>query len=112
MGSSSSKVKTSSVDKRRDKTTISQKEKEKKEKKLKKMERKRKKLKTNKMDKLKQPQAPYVPRTPTVSSYDIEAKRRMQDQLAFDSETFVLNQLMLSVQFYGNYDKYEFPLFK
>lgn len=39
------------------------------------------------------------------SDYDMEAKNRMQDQLACDSQTFVLNQLMLSVQFYGNFEK-------
>lgn len=40
------------------------------------------------------------------SDYDMEAKNRMQDQLAYDSQTFVLNQLMLTVQFYGNFEKY------
>lgn len=40
------------------------------------------------------------------SEYDMEAKNRMQDQLACDSQTFVLNQLMLAVQFYGNFEKY------
>lgn len=39
------------------------------------------------------------------SEYDMEAKNRMQDQLACDSQTFVLNQLMLAVQFYGNFEK-------
>lgn len=39
------------------------------------------------------------------SDYDMEAKNRMQDQLACDSQTFVLNQLMLAVQFYGNFEK-------
>lgn len=39
------------------------------------------------------------------SDYDMEAKSRMQDQLACDSQTFVLNQLMLAVQFYGNFEK-------
>lgn len=37
--------------------------------------------------------------------YDMEAKNRMQDQLACDSQTFVLNQLMLAVQFYGHFEK-------
>lgn len=40
------------------------------------------------------------------SDYDVEAKNRMQDQLACDSQTFVLNQLMLAVQFYGHFEKY------
>lgn len=39
------------------------------------------------------------------SDYDMEAKNRMQDQLACDSQTFVLNQLMLAVQLYGNFEK-------
>lgn len=39
------------------------------------------------------------------SDYDVEAKNRMQDQLACDSQTFVLNQLMLAVQFYGHFEK-------
>ena len=37
--------------------------------------------------------------------YDAEVKRRMQDQLAFDSDIFVLNQIMLSMQFFGNYER-------
>lgn len=40
------------------------------------------------------------------SDYDIEAKSRMQDQLASDTQTFILNQLMLSVQFHSNYERY------
>lgn len=39
------------------------------------------------------------------SDYDAEAKSRMQDQLACDTQTFVLNQLMLSIQFHGNYER-------
>ncbi|XP_053681631.1 uncharacterized protein LOC128732409 [Sabethes cyaneus] len=39
------------------------------------------------------------------SDYDSEAIRRMQDQLAFNSDVFVLNQLLLGVQFYGNYER-------
>lgn len=46
------------------------------------------------------------PKQFTESDYDMEAKNRMQDQLAYDSQTFVLNQLMLAVQFYGNFEKY------
>mgnify|MGYP003449416661 CR=1 FL=1 len=36
---------------------------------------------------------------------DIEAKKRMQDQLAFNSDIFVLNQMMMSVQFFGNFER-------
>uniref|UniRef100_A0AAG5DIW0 Mab-21-like HhH/H2TH-like domain-containing protein n=1 Tax=Anopheles atroparvus TaxID=41427 RepID=A0AAG5DIW0_ANOAO len=39
------------------------------------------------------------------NDYDSEAKRRMQDQLAFNSDIFVLNQLLLGVQFYGNFER-------
>lgn len=36
---------------------------------------------------------------------DVVARRRMQDQLAFDSDIFALNQMMLSVQFFGNFER-------
>lgn len=36
---------------------------------------------------------------------DIETKKRMQDQLAFNSDIFVLNQMMMSVQFFGNFER-------
>lgn len=39
------------------------------------------------------------------SDYDMEAKNRMQDQLACDSQTFVLNQLVLAVQLFGNFER-------
>lgn len=39
------------------------------------------------------------------SDYDLEARNRMQDQLANDSQAFVLNQLMLAIQFHGNFEK-------
>lgn len=74
---------------------------------------------------LRSPLAPFVPKrggttaegaaaveTATTAAllpladYDAEAKRRMQDQLAYDSQTFVLNQLLLSVQFFDNYERY------
>lgn len=63
------------------------------------------------------PSAPFVPKrtaeTATIAQpqrlpqadYDAEAKRRMQDQLAWDSQTFVLNQVLLSVQFFENYER-------
>lgn len=73
------------------------------------------------MAKLKSPKPPHIPSTKkpstttnntvnksdsdTIRDYDMEAKRRLQDQLAFDTETFLLNQLMLSVQLFGHYEK-------
>ncbi|KAL7027030.1 hypothetical protein ACKWTF_005266 [Chironomus riparius] len=36
---------------------------------------------------------------------DIDARRKMQDQLAFDSDIFVLNQMMMCVQFFGNFER-------
>lgn len=63
-----------------------------------------------KLDALKVPNAPHVPKRPEAGygeiDYDMEAKRRMQDQLARDGQTFVLNQLMLSVQLFENYEKW------
>ena len=37
---------------------------------------------------------------------EIEIKRRMQNQLAFNSDIFVLNQMMMSVQFFANYERF------
>lgn len=38
-------------------------------------------------------------------NYEARAKDRMQHQLAFDSESFILNQLMFSIQFFENFEK-------
>lgn len=38
--------------------------------------------------------------------FEVEIKRHMQDQLAFNSDIFVLNQMMMSVQFFANYERY------
>jgi hypothetical protein len=66
--------------------------------------RKRKHEKQSKLDKLKQPVAPTViPRTHMDN--DVQAKERIKQQLLNDSETFLLNQLMLSIQFFGNYER-------
>lgn len=59
---------------------------------------------------LQTPAAPFVPKRMVEphlhsSDYDAEAKRRMQDQLAWDSQTFVLNQLLLGVQIFDNYER-------
>lgn len=63
-----------------------------------------------KMATLQTPAAPFVPKRMVEphlhsSDYDAEAKRRMQDQLAWDSQTFVLNQLLLGVQIFDNYER-------
>lgn len=39
------------------------------------------------------------------SDYDIESRNRMQEQLAWDSQSFVLNQIMFALQFYSNFEK-------
>lgn len=68
----------------------------------KKAEKKRMK-KGTKLDVLKTPQPPTRPTKETDADQDVIAKRRMQNQLALDSQSFVLNQIMLSIQFYSNY---------
>lgn len=40
---------------------------------------------------------------------ETQIKRRMQDQLAFNSDIFVLNQMMMSVQFFANYERFANP---
>lgn len=86
---------------------------------MEKLERKKKRQQEKakrKLDNLESPDAPHVPRKGSLaqgqqhpqmrdSDYDIEAKNRMQNQLACDTQTFVLNQLMLSVQFHSNYER-------
>lgn len=39
--------------------------------------------------------------------FEVEIKRHMQDQLAFNSDIFVLNQMMMSVQFFANYERFD-----
>lgn len=41
--------------------------------------------------------------------WEAQIKRRMQDQLAFNSDIFVLNQMMMSVQFFANYERFARP---
>lgn len=89
-----------------------EKQKEKEAKRLKKEEKlagKRKK-KSKKLDDVKQPQPPHVPRIENINfeetTYDLEAKQRMINQLGQDTPTFLLNQIMMSVQFYGNYERF------
>lgn len=73
----------------------------------KKRERNKKRLKN--MQNLKDPTAPHVPKKIDQNAinldYDAVAKQRMQDQLANDSQSFILNQLMLAVQFFEYYEK-------
>lgn len=49
-------------------------------------------------------QPPPVP--VTSRSYDEEAIDRMRHQLKNDSEAFLLNNILLSVQFFENYERY------
>lgn len=86
-----------------------EKQKEKAAKKAKKDAKLSKKKKGKKLDDVKQPQAPHVPRIENINfeetTYDLEAKQRMINQLGQDTSTFLLNQIMMSVQFYGNYER-------
>uniref|UniRef100_A0A182RM72 Mab-21 domain-containing protein n=1 Tax=Anopheles funestus TaxID=62324 RepID=A0A182RM72_ANOFN len=68
-----------------------------------------KKQRKSKLDELRDTEPPPIVRKSKAkleeSDYDSEAKRRMQHQLAFNSDIFVLNQLVLGVQFYGNFER-------
>lgn len=69
--------------------------------------------KKSKLDDLKVPRPPILPDPNGMFSdgdLEIEIKRRMQDQLAFNSDIFVLNQMMMSVQFFANYERLAMPL--
>lgn len=50
-----------------------------------------------------------VPRTHSIGEVEkdseFEVKVHMQDQLAFNSDIWVLNQMMMSVQFFANYER-------
>lgn len=88
-----------------------EKQKLKEAKKLKKDEKEKKKKpgKKIKLVDVKQPQPPHVPRIENINfeetTYDLAAKQRMINQLGQDTSTFLLNQIMMSVQFYGNYER-------
>lgn len=77
--------------------------------KLEEKKKKRNEKRLKDMQNLKDPTAPHVPKKVDQNAinldYDAVAKRRMQDQLANDSQTFILNQLMLAVQFFEYYEK-------
>ncbi|XP_062542834.1 uncharacterized protein LOC134210660 isoform X2 [Armigeres subalbatus] len=68
-----------------------------------------KKKRKSKLDLLKDTEPPPIVRKSKAqleeSDYDSEAIRRMKDQLAFNSDIFVLNQLLLGVQFCGNFER-------
>lgn len=60
------------------------------------------------LENTKFPRPPLVPDKSAMLSetyFEDEIKRRMQDQLAFNSDIFVLNQMMMSVQFFANYER-------
>lgn len=66
--------------------------------------------KKSKLEDLKVPRSQILPDPNEMFSDDdleVEIKRRMQDQLAFNSDIFVLNQMMMSVQFFANYERFE-----
>lgn len=63
----------------------------------------------SKLEGSQQPRPPMVPDLSDMISetdFEEEIKRRMQDQLAFNSDIFVLNQMMMSVQFFANYERF------
>lgn len=77
--------------------------------KLKKDGKKKRSLEKQRKNKNKIPDFPAFPNRTVIysdSDYEIEAKRQMQNQLAFNSDIFVLNQMILSVQFFANYERY------
>ncbi|KAJ6638876.1 Protein mab-21-like 2 [Pseudolycoriella hygida] len=77
---------------------------------------KRNQKRSKNMQNLKDPAAPHVPKKADQSAfnldYDAVAKQRMQDQLANDSQSFILNQLMLAVQFFEYYEKESWEAFE
>ncbi len=93
----------STVDDSVDKKTMERKEK------LEEKKKKRNEKRVKDMQNLKNPVAPHVPKKVDQNAinldYDVVAKQRMQDQLANDSQIFILNQLMLAVQFFEYYEK-------
>lgn len=65
--------------------------------------------KNSKLEGLKMPRPPLIPERSKISNeadFEVEIKRHMQDQLAFNSDIFVLNQMMMSVQFFANFERF------
>lgn len=54
--------------------------------------------------------SPPAPAPANVRSYDDEALDRMRYQLYNDSDAFLLNNILLSVQFFENYERYDLVL--
>lgn len=61
----------------------------------------------SKLSDLKEPEPLILPNRNKISDNDpdVEAKCVMQDQLAFNSDIFVLNQMMMSVQFFADFER-------
>lgn len=57
----------------------------------------------NKLENLKNPRSSMLSEVEKDS--ELEMKIHMQEQLAFNSDIWVLNQMMMSVQFFANYER-------
>ncbi|GAB0099417.1 uncharacterized protein DMENIID0001_152740 [Sergentomyia squamirostris] len=68
--------------------------------------KKKKKDKTDKLKDLKTPNPPTILREKRLDGefHDTDHVKMMQEQLNRDSETFVMDQLLLAIQFLGNYE--------
>jgi hypothetical protein len=65
--------------------------------------------KNSKLESLKTPRTSFISDRGEIhneTDLEVEIKRHMQDQLAFNSDIFVLNQMMMSVQFFANYERF------
>ena len=76
-----------------------------------KLKKQKKSIYSKKKSKLADLRVPNAHLPPDISEIrnekdlEVEIKRHMQDQLAFNSDIFVLNQMMMSVQFFANYER-------
>lgn len=61
------------------------------------------KSKKSKLEKLKVPR--HSLKLYEMDETENEVKKHMQEQLAFNSDVWVLNQMMMSVQFFANYER-------
>lgn len=69
--------------------------------------------KSSKLESFKMPRPPSIPDRSEIFSeadLEVEIKKHMQDQLAFNSDIFVLNQMMMSVQFFANYERFAYSV--
>lgn len=62
--------------------------------------------KKSKLESLKPPRQQMDLNPSEMLDWEVQIKRHMQDQLAFNSDIFVLNQMMMSVQFFANYERF------